>query len=416
MAKHHLTMKYMKAFKCVGSECEMSCCVGWNVTLTKKETNDLAAVIATHPGINPGFVENVDTEAETNLMPQRESGRCMMLCKDDLCTVHTAAGEAALPYVCASYPRSVHSVGDRMELTAKTSCPEITRILLLDPDATTRVSCDKDLFPRYRPQQVIDNPTALPWTKYLDDIRNLALEMLSLPYPMSHRMFFLTEVSKRLTPILNVDTQKDPGDQIQTVLEPLLQKNNLEATHEHLNRLNWEAEEVLPLVLNLLTIRSVASRGRHQDPMRLLYASVCKYSGLNPVDIEGSSKILWPLHRARSVKLTAQWGEQLEGYAARFAQHYWLHELFPKHPSLNAYMCRLLLLSAVHRLLLVNHPEIAKYLDADTEVPKEVLEQTAIRVVSKVTRNMEHNEMINEVLKALSPVGSFPLVQKLCFI
>jgi lysine-N-methylase len=394
----------------------MSCCLGWQAQLLPGEGVELRTSIQGHPGFQDRVHQSLDQMVTANAVPKTSKGECVMLESCGKCGIQSQLGEKALPFVCSTYPRMMQRVGPRVELSAKTSCPEVARLLLLSSGATDRVSHDESLLPRTRVHFSMDDPNASPWSKHLDALRNLAMEMLTLPYPTGHNLFFLTEVAQRLNHVLNENTKEDPGMKIQQAIEPLLNKKNLEATSAHLNELNWNAKDALPFLINLLTIRAVGAGAGSEDPMRTLYGQVCAFSGLNPLDIEGSAEQLWTLHVKRSAQLNAQCGEALETYSKRFAMHYWFHELFPRHSDLKTYMIRLLLLNGVHRVLLVNHPDIASCLDRSEPVPKKVLEKTAVRVLAKSTRGFEHHKMLNAVLSALNTSTSWPLVQKLCFI
>ena len=416
MSSQHWMMKYMQTFQCVGSDCEMSCCVGWTAALLPGEANQVRTALQQndvyHDGIKPVF----QLMEETQTIPKMKSGHCVMLTETRTCGLQAQCGESALPNICSMYPRQVQRYGRRLELSAKTSCPEIARILLLSPNATERVPLAPNSLPRSRTDRAIDQPNAQPWTQHLDEIRNMALDMLSLSYPTGHCLFFLTEVAQRLRGVLELSTERDPGMEIQKAIAPLLVRKNLGATHEHLNELNWTGEEILPVVLNLLTIRAVGAGKDPHDPIRKLYTHLCSYNQLSPLDIDGASRTLWPKHQARCAQLQGQWGDLMDRFARRYAQHYWCHEWFPQYPSLVEYVLRHLLLHGMQRVLLVNHPDVAYYLDKNEVVPRDVLENTAVWVLAKTTRSFEHLDLIHKVMDPMKGQRVWSTTQKLCFL
>ena len=416
MSAQHWMMKYMQTFQCVGSECEQSCCVGWNTALLPGEAAQVKAALKQnavyHEGIEPVF----QLMEETQTMPKMKSGHCVMLTAERTCGLQSQCGEPSLPNVCSMYPRQSQRYGTRIELSAKTSCPEIARILLTAPDATALVPLEASCLPRATFDRVVDEPNGHPWTKHLDEIRNMAIDMLSLPYPTSHCLFFLTEVAHRLRGVLEESTERDPGMGIHKAIEPLLLRKNLAATHEHLNQLGWTGETVLPLVLNLLTIRAVGAGQDPHDPIRKLFSYFCSYNSLSPLDIDAASQTLWPKHNARAAQLAGQWGALMDDYSRRYAQHYWYHEWFPQYPSMVEYVLRHLLLNAMHRVLLVNHPDVAFHLDNNEVVPRDVLEKTATRVLFKTTRSFEHLDLIHKVLEPMKGANVWATTQKLCFL
>jgi len=416
MSSQHWMMKYMQTFQCVGSECELNCCVGWDVALQPGEASQVKAALQKIDVYQEGVQPVFQVMEQTQTMPQMKSGHCVMLTETQMCGLRSQCGESTLPSVCSMYPREVKRYGTRLELSAKTSCPEIARILLLSPNATDRVPLTPTSLPRTRTDFAVDQPNKQAWTQHLDELRNMALDMLSLPYPTGHCLFFLTEVAHRLRGVLDASTERDPGMGIHTAIEPLLVRKNLGATHAHLNQLNWTGEAILPVILNLLTIRAVGAAKNPHDPIRKLYSYLCSYNQLSPLDIDAASRILWPKHQARAAQLSGQWGEVVDGFARRYALHYWHHEWFPRHPSMVEYVVRHLLLHGMHRVLLVNHPDIAYYLDKNEVVPRDVLEEVAVSVLSKVTRSFEHQDLIQKVMEPLKVQGSWSTTQKLCFL
>ena len=150
--------------------------------------------------------------------------------------------------------------------------------------------------------------------------------------------------------------------------------------------------------------------------MSQLLVDIWEADDLNKTDIPAAAAKLWPLHRERRDKLYAQVGGRLEHYSERFAEHYWFHALSSTHKNLNSYMIRLLMLLATQRILLINNPAIVALLDNNDPIPEALLDETAVRNLFNLTRNMEHSEQLDKTLVALSPQELFPMVQKLCFI
>lgn len=412
---HYITMKYMEDFACIGSDCEQNCCTGWNVDLKEEEAESLKHLIETHPALGESYADSIVTIGERNIIKMTPGGSCSFQEDSGLCAIQSAAGGDALSTTCATYPRWVNQIGHRVELTAKTSCPELARQLLLKDNATEVVSCEKDLIPNLAPRGHIRKPRNNPWTRHLDDLRGLAMEFLKLPYPLTHRLYLLTEVARRVTTVLDQETKKAPRKVLQKTLKPLLQQDNLDATHKHLSELNWDTGEVFAVPVELLALQS-SLNGSHNHETSQLLINIWNADDLHQTDMPAAAAKLWPLHRERRDKLHAQAGDRLEHYSERFAEHYWFHALFPMYKNLNTYMIRLLMLLATQRILLINNPAIVALLDNDEPVPEALLDETAVRNLHNLTRSMEHSKLLNEILVALSPKESFPMVQKLCFI
>lgn len=416
MPKHHITMQFMKTFSCIGSDCELNCCNGWTVSVTAPEIDTIDTLLQQVPTLGRTKEEVFGQTQKGHHLKLKNDGSCTFQCGKGLCDLQAKAGPKALPYVCATYPRQIHQHGDRFELSGLTSCPEVARNLFFTPHATRRVPADKSHFPRYLPNSATVAPEEKPWTHYLDDIRNLALEILQLPYPIAHRLFLLTELTRRLNTVLTPKTTQVAEAVIKEALGPMLDVKNLTATHEHLTTLGWTAEHVFSVPLNLIAIRTIASQSSRSEHTRELFSAICSADNLDLEEIEVTATKLWPSHQQRSKKLHAQHDSRLDMFHTRYAEHYWFHEHYTSHPSLNAHMARLLLLLAAQRILVVNHPDIASKLDAGVPVPLDLLDRVQVETVANLSRNMEHNRTLNELLSAVSSEDSYAHTQRLCFV
>ncbi|WP_353739725.1 flagellin lysine-N-methylase [Yersinia aleksiciae] len=82
-----------------------------NVTVTRKSLNDWAKICL------------------------KDDGNCPYLDEVRLCEVHKRLGGEALSHTCSTYPRSSHRYKIEKFNTLTLSCPEVTRLVLLDPNA-----------------------------------------------------------------------------------------------------------------------------------------------------------------------------------------------------------------------------------------------------------------------------------------
>ncbi len=64
-----------------------------------------------------------------------ESGACPFLDGVGLCNVHKKMGAEALSHTCKSYPRQLRQFGTQHRRSLMLSCPEVSRQVLLNPDA-----------------------------------------------------------------------------------------------------------------------------------------------------------------------------------------------------------------------------------------------------------------------------------------
>ncbi len=132
--------KYMNTFKCIGGECEDNCCIGWDVDIDKntylKYKNvsqpQMKREFDKYIHINEDVYDDSVNYAFAVLNPNKE---CSFLNADRLCMIQKHLGESYLSNVCSSFPRMTHKIDSVVERSATPSCPEIARLLLIDPEA-----------------------------------------------------------------------------------------------------------------------------------------------------------------------------------------------------------------------------------------------------------------------------------------
>ena len=193
----YVGLRYMTSFRCIGPDCEDSCCGEWAVTVDDARHEALRRTMGQTEQGRAEFCAAVEYRVEGGgrvvaLLVQRPDRNCAFLGADKLCTVQQRYGEALLPDDCALYPRSVGQLRGRVELSGNLSCPEAARLCLLAPDSTDLVHIDSGLVPRGLAHYAYaDSPQDVS-VAALDDIRDLARHLLALRgRPLDERLFFL---------------------------------------------------------------------------------------------------------------------------------------------------------------------------------------------------------------------------------
>ncbi|MGH8854241.1 MAG: flagellin lysine-N-methylase [Telluria sp.] len=132
--------RYVSRFRCIGSQCEDTCCSGWQVTLDKKTFN--AYRQSKHPDLVKPFAASIKRQRsmanELNYGKIELSGphnTCPLIEKDGLCGVQNKLDESYLSNTCFTYPRVSRAFAGQFEQALMLSCPEAARQALLAPDA-----------------------------------------------------------------------------------------------------------------------------------------------------------------------------------------------------------------------------------------------------------------------------------------
>jgi len=134
-------LKYMKTFRCVGSECPFNCCSSWTIPLTKEDIGRLDRHREKLGTLKAHFnIEQMQISKGTH-------GNCALLDDVGWCRAQQAAGHGVLPTACQTYPRQLHQLEDTIQLSGELSCPEIARLIIENEDSCLEEPKVKRQFP-----------------------------------------------------------------------------------------------------------------------------------------------------------------------------------------------------------------------------------------------------------------------------
>jgi len=206
----HLTVvmpAYLTRFACLGSACEDTCCVGWQVGIDSDtyaryqhvKDPELGPLLRSRVRPRPPAEATREDYARIEMDPERG---CPFLTPDRLCGVQLKLGEALLCNTCHTYPRSTVVADGQVERAAKLSCPEIARLALLDPDAMQPAQVQVPRGTRFGAGHVIPTATLPPGDprRCFRQLRTLAVHLLQRrDVPAEARLVALGLVLRKLS-------------------------------------------------------------------------------------------------------------------------------------------------------------------------------------------------------------------------
>ncbi|MBI9084593.1 MAG: flagellin lysine-N-methylase [Desulfobacterales bacterium] len=138
---------YLQHFKCLGSACRDHCCYGWDIVVDKVTYKKLcrcpdttvADLFSKHVHRNKS-----DCSEKNYARISKVNDHCAFLTTARLCLIQSRLGESFLPDVCAIFPRHFRPYGQRIEMSASVSCPEIARLAMQNPDSLDMVESQID--------------------------------------------------------------------------------------------------------------------------------------------------------------------------------------------------------------------------------------------------------------------------------
>ena len=142
-----LIPSYAEDFKCIGGECEDSCCIGWDIDIDKNTFRKYSRTKDVQ--MKQKFEEHIyrnkecyNKDVDYGLMAINNSKWCPFLDKDKYCEIQRNLGEDYLSNVCYSFPRVYNILNGIYELSLHMSCPEAVRKLLSSKDPIKFAECD----------------------------------------------------------------------------------------------------------------------------------------------------------------------------------------------------------------------------------------------------------------------------------
>lgn len=186
--KSALTPDYYPRFKCIGSECETSCCMmGWRLDVDKKtfdfyKRNQHPALIAL---FRKAVTRNANSTSKDRygILATTPEGHCEFLDERQLCRIQTTLGANALCVTCATYPRTANRFGAQIEYSLQLSCPEAARLALLNREPIQFTTIEQESIPSAPPllRQIPENNEGDPSKiAILNDLRALVIGILQL--------------------------------------------------------------------------------------------------------------------------------------------------------------------------------------------------------------------------------------------
>lgn len=201
--------EYFKNFKCIGGECEDSCCIGWDIDVDKntffqyEDLND--NLFKDSIFINEDCVSDEVDYAKIKLNNLK---KCPFLKECGYCKIHSELGEGYLSNTCSHYPRILNKIDDDYEISLDLSCPEAARIILSNKDGINFIE-DEISLNKYIVASELDTNDEefeeLP-IKYFKEIRDYCFNIIKKhEYSISKRLYILGNFLVNLEKLTNDD-------------------------------------------------------------------------------------------------------------------------------------------------------------------------------------------------------------------
>jgi len=206
--------RHYEAFRCIGADCEDTCCDGWGVNIDRvtygkyQQTPDISRSLSELVVLNSQNASD-DEYASFKL----SETHCPYL-SQGLCSIQSKHGEQFLSDVCATYPRIMNQVGDVLERSLDLSCPEAARIVLRDPYPMELLAvADPTATFRTGPSRMLGIPNASYEGKIYPHflaVRDLIVIILrEQTYPLWKRLVIIGHLCDKLSEMADMQNDHD---------------------------------------------------------------------------------------------------------------------------------------------------------------------------------------------------------------
>lgn len=193
-------------FKCIGGECEDTCCKGWDIEIDK-DTYDEYSKVQDHK-IKVMLSENIKKNSDCTsddldygIIKLNEDNKCPFLDKCNYCSIYTSIGEEYLSNICTQFPRILNKINNEYEISLDVSCFEAAKIMLKSQEKIS-FNRGEQVFEKY----IINdeyNTNSKKYKKspikYLKEIRAFSMEIMQdRNYQLSERLYILGDFIKTL--------------------------------------------------------------------------------------------------------------------------------------------------------------------------------------------------------------------------
>jgi lysine-N-methylase len=208
---------YAENFRCIGSECEDTCCQGWGVPIDQASYQKYqqlpasqlrtlidANILAMPDGAKPNSFAKIRMDG---------AGQCPMLTAERLCCIQLELGEDYLSHICATSPRIFHVIGGIRETALTLSCPEAARLVLLNPDLLAQELQTVAEQSRATIAEAAAMDASSVLLPFFWPIRQVVLALIgNRTYPLWQRLFLLGVFCRRLDSIAKGELDRNVAE------------------------------------------------------------------------------------------------------------------------------------------------------------------------------------------------------------
>ena len=403
LSRPFLAPGYMKAFQCIGPDCEDTCCRDWRIGLDEADYRNVADACA-QKGVRYepilGEVDPGATHPFGYAALDLTSRDACFFHEDGLCAIQRDCGASFMPKSCVAYPRSITRFPDRLEMSGSLSCPELARLCLLGGHSSEMAPVpEQEISEQWLVNEVVQS-TRRPFEIRFDSIRDWIIFFLEYPgFPLSDRLFLIARFAAATISFLGREHGSSPDARLLALAKEFDDEAYLEGLLDERRGQPGPTPAAFALLLDVIS-----------PSVKLKKASNYQKLWRQVLPVDASFETISERHRAKTQALETRFGKPITAYFTRYAVHHWRRHPYNRFPNLLIAFRSFMLHHAALKFLLINHHEIDRVMnEVDDAVGEEMLGRLMVSATQTFLRAAEHDQAFGAKLEAAAMSDSFPM-------
>lgn len=388
---------YLSIFSCIGDKCEDNCCYGWNISIDKNvyekyrkiSDNELKSILDKNVKRNRSNPSN-ESYAKIKLDCNEQ---CPFLNENKLCKIHKNLGAEYLSKVCTTYPRETNLVDQKYEKAATLSCPEVARLILLNPEIMefdeVEEAIETQSIIKYTAEtNAIKDVRRAP--KYFWELRIFSISLIqNRKYKLWQRLIILGLFMQKVSEYVNDET----SDKIPILIEQYNEIINSESLKQELENIPVNTNIQMELMKEINDQRF----GMQINANTMVYVN-CVVEFLNGIKYMKEDKV---------ENIAERYKEAFDSYYKPFMDE---HEYILENYLVNYIFKELFPISSQGDVfqdyvkLIINYSYIKTLLIGMAGFNKKLDENIIVRLIYSFSRAVEHNKVflkkMNNIIKS----------------
>lgn len=414
MTYSYKTFNYLPDFRCLGSDCEDTCCKDWDIWFDQEHfqklkdtvensTGNLHSKVSRHIIVNDKESATMQNYASLVL---KKDGSCPFLLKNGWCDIHQQFGQDPLSNICAYFPRVLSRIGNTVELSGALSCPEMVRKCLFGTDSIELEEFDPQILPRpddYPLTRELDLPADHFYYDNFLRVRSALVKLSNLEgFALDSRLYFMASFANRIGLFYRLDAENDER-LLENELKQALSITMLERMDDFVNK--YVPAEPVAIIVAQAVLQLRVQQFPNEKYSNFIKDIFSSYEKILTTDqsnnVEGDvlpAEELWQCFQNQRLNIDKYFKDELETSFSRYLTNCLYREWFITMPDVFTYIHMLLIRLAILRFLVYSHPDIQKMAEridsgngSPTEEDISQLRAYLVDVVYRNARAIDHN-------------------------